>query len=54
VHALAGTARNCGVGDDVPVGDADWIMALAEQHGFRPAPFHGACAIDLAARRGAL
>jgi acetylornithine/succinyldiaminopimelate/putrescine aminotransferase/predicted amino acid dehydrogenase len=37
VHALAGTARDFGVGDDVPVGEADAAMALAALHGFRPA-----------------
>jgi predicted amino acid dehydrogenase len=37
VHALAGTTRDFGVGDDVPVSEVDAAMALAARHGFRPA-----------------
>jgi acetylornithine/succinyldiaminopimelate/putrescine aminotransferase/predicted amino acid dehydrogenase len=44
LHCLAGTERDFGVGDDVPLGDVDAAMALAAEHGFRPAA--GARAAD--------
>jgi predicted amino acid dehydrogenase len=36
--ALEGTARDHGIGDDVPLSEVDEVMALAERHGFRLAP----------------
>ena len=36
--ALEGTTRDHGVGDDVSLTEADEVMALAERHGFHPAP----------------
>jgi acetylornithine/succinyldiaminopimelate/putrescine aminotransferase/predicted amino acid dehydrogenase len=38
VHALEGTTADFGVGDDVPLAEADRALALAERHGFRAAP----------------
>jgi acetylornithine/succinyldiaminopimelate/putrescine aminotransferase/predicted amino acid dehydrogenase len=41
LHALEGTRTNFGVGDDIPVAEADWALALCQRHGFRVAPLHG-------------
>jgi predicted amino acid dehydrogenase len=41
LHALDGTRTNFGVGDDVPVAEADWALTLCQRHGFRVAPLHG-------------
>ena len=41
LHALEGTRTNFGVGDDIPVDEADWALALCQRHGFRVAPLHG-------------
>jgi predicted amino acid dehydrogenase len=41
LHALEGTRTNFGVGPDIPVGEADWALALCARHGFRVAPLHG-------------
>ena len=53
LHALEGTRSNFGVGDDVPVGEADWALALAERHGFGVAAVHGPPA-EARARGGSL
>jgi predicted amino acid dehydrogenase len=41
VHALEGTRSNFGVGDDIPVSEADRALALCRRHGFRVAPLQG-------------
>jgi len=41
LHALEGTRTNFGVGDDIPVAEADWALALCQRHGFRVAPLRG-------------
>ena len=41
LHALEGTRTNFGVGNDIPVGEADRALALCQRHGFRVAPMHG-------------
>jgi predicted amino acid dehydrogenase len=35
---LEGDRRDHGVGDDVPLSEVDYVMALAQRHGFRLAP----------------
>jgi fatty aldehyde-generating acyl-ACP reductase len=41
LHALERTRTNFGVGDDIPVAEADWALALCQRHGFRVAPLRG-------------
>ena len=36
--SLEGTTRDHGIGEKVPLTEVDAIMALAQRHGFRPAP----------------
>jgi acetylornithine/succinyldiaminopimelate/putrescine aminotransferase/predicted amino acid dehydrogenase len=41
LHALEGTRTNFGVGDDIPVAEADWALEMCRRHGFQVAPLHG-------------